>query len=56
VDEKVLKRDTNWIKGNIDSPPPLSISNSCDIILGMEWLCTLDPITMDLQKLTMQFQ
>jgi hypothetical protein len=27
-----------------------------EIVLDVEWLCTLDPITMDLHKLTMQFQ
>jgi hypothetical protein len=28
----------------------------CDIVLGVEWLCTLGPITMDFKDLTMQFQ
>jgi hypothetical protein len=28
----------------------------CDIVHGAEWLCTLDTISMDFQKLTMQFQ
>jgi hypothetical protein len=28
----------------------------CDIVLGVEWLHILIPITMDFQKLTMQFQ
>jgi hypothetical protein len=28
----------------------------CDIVLGVEWLCTLIPITMDFHKLTMKFQ
>jgi hypothetical protein len=28
----------------------------CDIVLGAEWLCTLGPITLDFQKLSMQFQ
>jgi hypothetical protein len=28
----------------------------CDIVLGVEWLWTLDPILMDFKELTMQFQ
>jgi hypothetical protein len=28
----------------------------CDIILGVEWPYTLDPITMYLNDITMQFQ
>jgi hypothetical protein len=28
----------------------------CDIVLGVEWLHTLGPITMDFKDLTMQFQ
>ena len=28
----------------------------CDIVLGVEWLCTLSPILMDFKDLTMQFQ
>jgi hypothetical protein len=28
----------------------------CDIVLGVEWLCTLGPILMDFKELTMQFQ
>jgi hypothetical protein len=28
----------------------------CDIVLGVEWICTLDPITMDFKNLTMKFQ
>jgi hypothetical protein len=28
----------------------------CDIVLGVEWLCTLRPIIMDFKDLTMQFQ
>jgi hypothetical protein len=28
----------------------------CDIMLGVEWLCTLGPIIMDFKELTMQFQ
>jgi hypothetical protein len=28
----------------------------CDIVLSVEWLRTLDPITMDFKDLTMQFQ
>jgi len=28
----------------------------CDILLGVEWLCTLGPILMDFTELTMQFQ
>jgi hypothetical protein len=28
----------------------------CDIVLGVEWLCTLGPILMDFKDLTMQFQ
>jgi len=28
----------------------------CDIILSVEWLCTLDPINMDFKDLTLQFQ
>jgi hypothetical protein len=28
----------------------------CDIVLCVEWLCTLGPIIMDLKELTMQFQ
>ena len=28
----------------------------CDIVLGVEWLRTLDPILMYFKKLTMQFQ
>jgi hypothetical protein len=28
----------------------------CDIVLGVEWLCTLSSITIDFHKLTMQFQ
>jgi hypothetical protein len=28
----------------------------CDIVLGVEWLRTLDSITMDFKDLTMQFQ
>ena len=27
----------------------------CDIVLGVEWLCTLGPITMDYQELYMSF-
>jgi hypothetical protein len=27
----------------------------CDIVLGVEWLCTLGPITMDYQELYMRF-
>jgi hypothetical protein len=27
----------------------------CDIVLATEWLCTLDPITVDFMDLTMQF-
>jgi hypothetical protein len=29
---------------------------SCDIVLGVEWLCTMGPILMDFKELTMQFQ
>jgi hypothetical protein len=33
-----------------------SISMSgCDIVLGVEWICTLRPITMDYQELYMSF-
>jgi hypothetical protein len=28
----------------------------CDIVLHVEWLCTLSPITIDFKALTMQFQ
>jgi hypothetical protein len=28
----------------------------CDIVIGVEWLCTLGPITMDFKDLTMQYQ
>eukprot|EP00253_Pinus_taeda_P002246 PITA_02246 len=28
----------------------------CDIVLGVEWLCTLGPITMDFQELYMSFK
>jgi hypothetical protein len=28
----------------------------CDIVLGVEWLCTLGPILMDFKDLTMKFQ
>jgi hypothetical protein len=28
----------------------------CDIVIGVEWLCTLGPILMDFKDLTMQFQ
>jgi hypothetical protein len=28
----------------------------CDILLGVEWLHTLDPILMDFKELTMQFE
>jgi hypothetical protein len=28
----------------------------CDIVLSVEWLCTLCPITMDFKDLTMKFQ
>lgn len=28
----------------------------CDIVLGVEWLQTLDPILIDFKELTMQFQ
>jgi hypothetical protein len=27
----------------------------CDIMLGVEWLCTLNPIVVDFKDLTMQF-
>ena len=28
----------------------------CNIVLGVEWLCTLAPITMDFKELYMSFQ
>jgi len=28
----------------------------CDIVLGVEWLCTVSPILMDFKELTMQLQ
>jgi hypothetical protein len=30
--------------------------NGCDIVMGVEWLCTLGPITMEFKELTMSFQ
>ena len=27
----------------------------CNIVLGVEWLCTLGPITMDFQEIYMSF-
>jgi hypothetical protein len=30
--------------------------DGCDIFLGVEWLLTLGPITMDFKDSTMQFQ
>jgi hypothetical protein len=30
--------------------------DSCDIMLDVEWLCTLGPILMDFKALTMKFQ
>jgi hypothetical protein len=29
--------------------------DDCDIVLGVEWLCTMSPILMDFKELTMQF-
>jgi hypothetical protein len=29
---------------------------SCDIVLNVEWLCTVDLISMDFKDLTMKFQ
>jgi len=29
---------------------------SCDIVLGVEWLCKLGPITIELKELYMSFQ
>jgi len=27
----------------------------CDIVLGVEWLCTLGPVTMDFKEIYMSF-